>query len=175
MNVRKATLDDLELLTLLYKKDGRKRLTPIMKYPLIDWIMKGPHLILIGEEEEPVGFMIIRIKGEESSIDVLSVARRYRGKIEYHFIKDALEFVSTEKIFVTVPSNASRLIETYKSLGFVVYDNVPDAFGKGRHGLKLLKRLQDTPKESRVIGGGVYKKPGDGYLEINLKNLDMVD
>ena len=180
MRVRKVTLDDLEAIESVYRRDGRKSLKPLSKYPLIDWIMKGQNILLLAEDgDEPVGFMIIRVKGEEASIDVISVVKRLRGRIEHAFLKEALEYVTAQKVYSLAPSRASNLLKAFSELGFEVYDNVPNAFGPGRHAVKMVKILspeQDRPPRTRLIGGGVYKKPEPGgYLELNLKKLDFLD
>ncbi len=179
MRVRKATLDDLEALETVHRKDGRKSLKPLSRYPLIDWIMKGTNVILLAEDEgEPVGFMIVRVKGDEASIDMLSVIKRLRGKIEGVFLKEAFDYIPCQKLYVLVPERAPNMLKTFSDLGFEVYDNVPNAFGPGRHAIKMVKYLAglpEIPEKTRVIGGGVYKKPGGGYLELNLKKLDSVE
>jgi len=188
MNVRRAEIDDIPLLQKVYASDGRKHDKPLSSYPLIDWIMKDINLILVAEKKRPVGFIIVRTIGDEANIDVISTKRSSRKTIEKALVSEAFKHLLVSRLFILLSDRATAIRKVYESMGFEVYDNLPNAFGKGRHAVKLMKKFEQKPapkKKVKMLGGGVIKRQGPkyrisvsedeygGFLDANLKQLDM--
>ena len=76
MRVRKVMMKDVEVLLEIYEKDGIKHSKPLMKYPIMDWIIQGNAVFLMAEEKSnKYGFIAVRPRGDEARIDLLSVKR----------------------------------------------------------------------------------------------------
>jgi len=179
VNIREVMLKDLEKLCEIYEDDGQEHARPLSSYPLTEWIMSKKDTFLVAESNrQPVGFILIRQKGDESKIDLFSVKNQVQGKgIEKKLLKTAEGLLNASEIHVYVPKNDKKLIEFYENQGYLVYNEVSNLFGQGKPGLFLTKNLTEIkikpkPVQKKKKAKKFKKRPK--ILEQNIKKLDRL-
>jgi ribosomal protein S18 acetylase RimI-like enzyme len=191
ITVRPATINDIELLNLIHKRDGRKHARRFSDYPLAEWIMDQNNPFLIAfSSNTPSGFIRVRIKGDESKIDHFSVvkAQQFKG-VEEALLREVETRIPHGTVEVHMPKSLVKLRKFYADQGYVMADEVHSLYGKSRHGVILRKRL-DVPlfrKAPRIGKKERAKKPkkrvskkravkgqikNNKVLEENLKRLE---
>ncbi|MFH0986736.1 MAG: hypothetical protein V1911_01665 [Candidatus Micrarchaeota archaeon] len=173
VNVRKAAVTDVDGIYEIYNNDGEKHHKNITMYPVMEWIIGGKVTLLIADESENLraerlGFMVIRPKGNEASIDLFCVKKKTdTGAVRQALLEAAEKECRDRRLTVYVSKMSTTKLDFFKRNDFRVFDESKNMFGKGKHAVLMHKSIESL--EDKVNAG---RASNDEVLEENLKRLE---
>ncbi len=170
LKVREVTFDDLQDLYPIYNSEKRKH--PLNKYPLSEWIV-GPTIFLVAETtKSKIGFIVVRRKGEEGSIDLLCVRKGFkRADVEKELVKSAAHILSNRIITIRVPLKSKEKIKRYKQMGFKVIEEFKTETPGDSFAILSIK-YSPKPQNLKIIKPVRKHHKNKKTLKENLKKLE---
>ncbi|RLG22017.1 hypothetical protein DRN74_01230 [Candidatus Micrarchaeota archaeon] len=169
--IRWMELADLNKLSKLYRSSKPSTGRAFSSYPFTEWIVNNERLLLVADSgTKLLGFIVVRPKGEEASIDLFCYDKRSRAKnLKDALLEHAERFAEAKQMSIFLPKG-DKLIPFFKKKGYKVYDEIKDLYGKGKDAYLFIKKLERSAKKPKKK---VKKqKEEDDLLKENLKKLD---
>lgn len=168
LTVREVAFDDLQDLFPIYNSEKRKY--PLNKFPLSEWIY-GPTIFLLAEtKKSKIGFIVVRKKGEEASIDLLCVRRGFKKiDVEKELIKSATHILLNRIITIRIPKNKREKIKRFKEMGFNIIEEFKTEqlknsfvimsikYVKKPVNLKIIKPVKKHYKKKKILKQNIEK------------------
>jgi len=170
ISVREVNFDDLQDLHPIYNSENRKH--PLNKYPLTEWIV-GPTIFLLAEtQKSKVGFIVVRQKGEEGSIDLLCVKRGFKkADIEKELVKSASHILSNRIITIRIPLKSKDKIKRFKEMGFKIIEEFKTE--TPGHSFAILSiKYAPKPRNLKIMKPVRKHHKNKKTLKENLKKLE---
>lgn len=159
-------MDDLQDLFPIYNSSKKKY--PLNKFPLTEWIFGNTVFLLAETSTSKVGFIAIRPKGEEASIDLFCIKRGLKKKeIEKALIKKAGEELKNKSVIVRVQKKKKAKIKAYKEMGFRIIEEIKGETPKDNVVI-LSQSFAPKPKKAKQV----KKKKATSTLKRNLEKLE---
>lgn len=177
IKVRPANLDDLDELFKIHASDAKygRRLET---YPVMEWFFNSNIIFLVAEKKKPIGFMIVRLAGEDAKIDFLSVHKRAKETDTIPALLDTAEKMLIGYTVRTYVPALKKEMDVFLKRKYELKNRIPHLFG-ARDGALLVKSLRSKKtkilQRPRPAPEAVEEKPAPvegSYLEENIENLD---
>ena len=175
MQVRRATINDINSLFDIYNNDGIKHSRTLDSYPLMNMLMDENNIFLIALNPKPVGFIHVRTKGEDAKIDFFSVLSIDKNKVQEKLLDAAEKEISANKITIYLPKSDQEAINLFTRKGYRIFDEISDLFGEGNNGVYLVRNLTDIPKQKKVKKKRAPTKPRIFHKNILIENLKKLE
>ena len=169
IGVREVKIDDLQDLFPIYNSERKKH--PLNKYPLSEWIFGDSVLFLLAETpKSKIGFIVVRKKGDEASVDLLCVKRGFKKEeVEKELVKSAAHALSGRIITLVVPKKSKEKIMRYKKIGFKIIEEfkaekpgnsfviMSIKYTPKPLSLKVVKPVKKHPKKKKILKQNLEK------------------
>lgn len=173
VEVRWAELKDMHGLSKLYKSSkppvGRGKFEAM---PFTEWVVNNERLMLVAEAgKKAIGFIVVRPKGEEASIDVFAYDKKSKTEnLKEQLLERAEELIDARRMTVFVPKG-DPMVRFFKNQKYETYDEIHDLYGKGKNAYLMVKDVTKGPK-FRILHKKAAKVKKADVLDRNLEKLD---
>ena len=143
-------------------------------YPLTEWVVNNERLLLVADTgKKLLGFLVVRPKGDEASIDVFCYDKRTKVQnLKEDLLGKAEELIDVNRMTVFLPKG-DKLLPFFKKHKYEIYDEISDLYGKKKDALLLVKNISKGPK-LRSLLKSVKKNKGKEKIHLD-DNLDKLD
>ena len=170
LTFRKATPVDLPFLERLettcfpkYQQSSTKSIRYSISSPTQE-------VVIVDIEKEPVASATIYLHAKSVRIFSIAVLPEFQGKKIgteiMNYILETAGQLKVERIILEAQVDDNKLISFYKKSGYKTAGTLPDYYAKGRHGIRMIRTLNNVTEKQSISNVIIVRDPKDWDLGI---------
>ncbi|RIH64891.1 GNAT family N-acetyltransferase [Mariniphaga sediminis] len=172
--IRKSEPNDLNFLEELekscfpkFQQNTRRAIRYSMSSPFQQLIIAE---VQDGKEKRPAGSATLYLYTKSLRIFSIAVLPAYReqgiGKQLMEYIMAFARAKKMRRISLEVRRTDEKVIQFYKNAGFSFFEELPDYYMKGEHGLRMVLQLDENPEKQSISNIIIVRNPKSWNLPI---------